>query len=356
MNAVYTNCIWLAVLASAAFFLLGFLFSGRLAVLLGADARVLAMTDTYLKWLLIFAPAFIMNDVLLCFVRNDGAPGLSMIAMLVGSFANILLDYVFIFLVDMGIFGAILATGLSPVISVIMLLPRWLQKKNTFHFTTARLRKGIVKQIVSLGFPSFLSQFASAMVMITFNSLILAITGNIGVAAYGIVANISLVIAAVFTGIAQGIQPLISQFYGTGHDKEARTILRYAIITMLLTAGILYLLIFIFAEPIASVFNSENNGDLQRIAVDGLKLFFISTPFVGYNSVIAIYFTSVEKPLPAHILSLLRGLVLIIPMAFALAAIGKMTGIWLTYPITEGITMLLGLAIDRYCQKTGEIQ
>lgn len=239
MNAVYTNCIWLAVLASTAFFLLGFLFSGRLAVLLGADARVLAMTDTYLKWLLIFAPAFIMNDVLLCFVRNDGAPGLSMIAMLVGSFANILLDYVFIFLVDMGIFGAILATGLSPVISVIMLLPRWLQKKNTFHFTTASLRKGIVKQIVSLGFPSFLSQFASAMVMITFNSLILAITGNIGVAAYGIVANISLVIAAVFTGIAQGIQPLISQFYGTGHDKEARTILRYAIITMLLTAGIL---------------------------------------------------------------------------------------------------------------------
>lgn len=89
------------------------------------------MTATYLRWLLIFAPAFMINDVFLCFVRNDESPQLSMIAMLIGSFSNIALDYIFIFPLRMGIFGAVFATGLSPMFSILMMLPHWLQRKNT---------------------------------------------------------------------------------------------------------------------------------------------------------------------------------------------------------------------------------
>src|SRR5699024_12222710 len=88
-------------------------FSRRIAVLLGADTSILDMTNTYLYWLMLFAPAFILNDVFLCFVRNDGSPQLPMIAQLTGSLANILLDYIFIFPLGMGIFGAIFATGRS---------------------------------------------------------------------------------------------------------------------------------------------------------------------------------------------------------------------------------------------------
>ena len=170
-----------------------------------------------------------------------------------------------------------------------------------------------------------------------------------GVAAYGVVANISLVIIAVYTGIAQGVQPLISTFYGVGNSRQAKTVLRYAVTTMLFVSVIVYLLIFVFAQPITSVFNSENNGGLQQIAVTGLKLYFISTPFVGYNIILATFFTSIEKALPAHILSILRGLILIIPMAFFLSALWEMTGVWLAYPITEFLVTLLGFVI--YKQK-----
>lgn len=350
-SAIYTVTVWFAGFFSILFFLSGILFSGRITALLGADTNVFAMTDTYLKWLLVFAPAFIMNDILLCFVRNDDAPGLSMIAMLIGSFSNILLDYVFIFPMDMGIFGAVLATGLSPVISMATMLLHWIGKKNTFHFINAGIRIDIVKQDLSLGFPSFLAQFSSGIVMITFNGLILGITGNIGVAAYGVVANISLVLVAVYTGIAQGIQPLLSQFYGIGNDRSARTVLRHALVTMLVTAVIVYLFIFIHAQPITAVFNSENDWEMQQIAVKGLRQFFVSAPFVGYNIILATFFTSVEKALPAHLLSLIRGLVLIIPMAFVLAALWKMSGVWLAYPVTEGFTMLLGFVIDKSSQK-----
>ena len=349
VNRIYTNTTYLAAAFSVIFVLLGFAFSKQLALLLGADASVLEMTNTYLRWLLIFAPAFILNDVLLCFVRNDGSPQLSMAAMLIGSFSNIVLDYIFIFPMQMGIFGAVFATGISPIISIFMMLPHWIGKKNTFRFVKTKIRKDIIKQDLSLGFPSLIAQLSSGIVMIVFNTIILKLEGNTGVAAYGVVANISLVIIAVYTGIAQGVQPLISTFYGVGNSRQAKTVLRYAVTTMLFVSVIVYLLIFVFAQPITSVFNSENNGGLQQIAVTGLKLYFISTPFVGYNIILATFFTSIEKALPAHILSILRGLILIIPMAFFLSALWEMTGVWLAYPITEFLVTLLGFVI--YKQK-----
>lgn len=347
VNRVYTNTIYLALIFSVMFVLPGFFFSSQMAMLLGADADVLEMTTTYLRWLLRFAPAFILNDVFLCFVRNDGSPQLSMTAMLVGSFSNIILDYIFIFPLNMGIFGAVFATGLSPVISIVMMLPHWTRKKNTFHFVTMKIRKYLIKQNLSLGFPSLIAQLSSGIVMITFNAIILKLAGNTGVAAYGVAANISLVIVAVYTGIAQGVQPLVSTFYGIGKNRKARMMLQYALAAMLTVSVIVYLLIFVFAEPITTVFNSENNVELQRISVTGLKLYFLSTPFVGYNIILATFFTSVERALPAHILSILRGLVLIIPMAFLLSALWEMSGIWLAYPVTEFLTALFGFAIDR---------
>lgn len=346
VNRIYTNTVYLAILFSAIFALFGFFLSRRLAILLGADANILKMTDTYLRWLLLFAPAFIFNDVLLCFIRNDEDPQLSMIAMLIGSFSNIVLDYIFIFPMQMGIFGAIFATGLSPIISIVVMLPHWVRKRNTFHMVKMKMEAAIVKQEVSLGFPSLIAQLSTGIVMIVFNAIILKLEGNTGVAAYGVIANISLVIVAVYTGIAQGVQPLISTFYGIGDEKRARTVLRYAMATMLAVSCAVYLIIFVFAEPITAVFNSENDIELQRIAVPGLKLYFLSAAFVGYNTILATFFTSIEKALPAHILSVLRGLILIIPMAFFLSALWGMTGVWLTCPITEFLVALPGFIIS----------
>lgn len=347
INRLYTNTICLAILFSAVFVLLGLLFSKRLACILGADANVLGMTDTYLRWLLIFAPAFILNDVFLCFVRNDEGPQLSMIAMLIGSFSNIALDYLFLFPLHMGIFGAVFATGLSPVISILMMLPHWLRRKNSFHFIKTKMRSRIIKQILSPGFPSLIAQLSSGIVMITFNAIILDLEGNTGVAAYGVIANISLVIVAIYTGIAQGVQPLISNFYGKGDGRQVRTVSKYAVVTVLAVSCVVYLLIFAFAQPVTAVFNSEKNTDLQQIAVTGLKLYFLSSAFVGYNIILATLLTSIEHALPAHILSLLRGLILIIPMTFFLSAMWGMTGVWLAYPITELSVALLGLIMAR---------
>lgn len=353
VNSIYTHTLYLAALFSVAFLLLGLFGSRQLALLLGADEAVAEMTGTYLRWLLLFSPAFIMNDVLLCFVRNDDHPRLAMAAMLVGSFSNIVLDYIFIFPMQMGIFGAVFATGLSPVISMVMMIPHWTKKRNTFHFAKTRPRMQIVRWHFSLGFPSLIAQASSGIVMIVFNTIILRLEGNTGVAAYGIIANLSLVVVAIHTGISQGVQPLISRFYGEGDARQAQAVLREAMMTMLALSCAVYLWILAFTQPIVAAFNAQSHERLRTMAMTGLRLYFISTPFVGFNIILATYFTSIERTLPAHALSAIRGLVLIIPAAVGLSLLWGMTGVWLAYPITESIVMGLGLVIYRKMARRG---
>lgn len=346
-NHTFTNAILTAVILAAMFLAAGIFLSGDIVRLMGADIAVFQMSKSYLQVILLFAPMFILNNVLLCFVRNDGAPQLTMAAMLGGSFSNIILDYVFIFPLQMGIFGAALATGLAPVISMMILCPFFLKKRNNFHFVKCSLKKKIILHICSGGFPSLITEVSSGVVIIAFNMIILRLQGNTGVAAYGVIANLSLVVMAIYTGIAQGIQPLISSHYGAGSRKKVQSILRYALTSMLAVSVLVYCIVFFGAEQIANLFNSGQNALLQKIAVEGLKLYFTACLFAGFNIIISVYFTSVEYALPAHIISILRGFILILPMAFLLSAIGGMAGVWCAFPTAELLTG--GFGIIFYC-------
>ena len=352
-DVMFTNALYLGIGFSIVFLLLGLLRSEELTALLGADRAVFEMSNTYLKVLLLFSPAFLLNDILLCFVRNDGNPRLSMIATVTGSLSNVVLDYIFIFPCKMGIFGAVLATGLAPVIGVLVMSPHWLSRGKGFHLVRIGLKRSQSKTTLSLGFPSLLGQVSSGIVTIVLNIIILNLMGNTGVAAYGVVANLSLVVVAIYTGIAQGAQPLLSSAYGQREDSAVQQYLRYAMATMLVLSVLLYAGLFLFADPIAGIFNSEHNAQLQEIAVTGVKIYFTSVAFVGYNTVISTYFTSVERPLPAHMISLLRGLVLIIPVSFLMSDLLGMAGVWLSFPLTELIVALLGGWIYVWSRRTG---
>ena len=342
-NEIFNNTWKVAIVIAGFFSLIGILFSKQLALFLGATGNILNMTNIYLKVILLFAPAFILNEVFISFVRNDGNPGLAMVAMLTGSFANIILDYIFIFPLKGGIFGAVMATSVAPLISMGIL--RWHKKqgKQQFFLKKNRFSSTMIEDVVKIGIPSLITEMASGIVMIIFNMLILKLEGNIGVAAYGIIANLALVYSAVYTGIAQGIQPLISEGYGRNDVKQVKVIYQYALITVSIVSLVIYTLSYTFAVPITAVFNSEQNELLQKIAVAGMKLYFIAVPFIGFNIVTSVFFSAIERVLPAQSISLLRGFILMVPMAYLLAAVGGMTGIWLTVPVTEGIVAGVGM-------------
>ena len=204
-NSVFTQALMLTLIIALTFFIIGICFTGNIVKMLGANEEVYSMCYTYLQIILLFAPMFMLNNLLLCFVRNDGAPQLSMAAMIGGSLSNIILDYVFMFPFNMGIFGAVLATGLAPVISMMILSPFFIKKKNHFKIIKERIAKLYFIEIVSGGLPSLITEVSSGIVMIVFNTIILQLAGNTGVAAYGVIANLSLVVISIYTGISQGI-------------------------------------------------------------------------------------------------------------------------------------------------------
>lgn len=341
-NLVFTNTLWLSVLFSLIFVLSGILIPEKIAHLLGADSTVFTMTKTYLQVLLVFSPFFMLNYLFQNFVRNDKAPKLAMIAMLSGSLANIALDYVFIFPLHLGILGAVLATCCAPIISMLILYTHKRRRKNGFHLVKIGLHGWIIKTVFSLGFPSLITEISSGIVILVFNRILIPMTGNIGVAAYGVIANLSLVVLSIYTGIAQGMQPLVSQAYGTGNSDRLKRTLHYALTSVVLLSALLYTIIFVWAAPITAIFNEEGNRQLAAIAVPGLRIYFSGAAFAGINIVFTLFFAASEQARASQTVTLLRGLILIIPSAFLLAAVFGTNGVWLSFPVTEFIVSVLG--------------
>ncbi len=346
-NPVFTHTLCMGAALAVLFVLTGCFGSSQLTCLLGADEQTFAMSRVYLRMLLLCSPLFLANSILLCFVRNDGAPGLAMAGMVTGSLSNIVLDYLMIFRLEMGMFGAVLATCLAPVISMGVQSLHFLRGNHRFRPCRCRLSAGECLRILSTGVPSLVTEVSSGVVIIVFNLLMLRLAGNTGVAAYGIIANLSLVVIAVYTGISQGIQPLVSRYTGRRDPSGAWNTLKDALwlsggISVLLYAGL-----FLFADPIATLFNSEGNAQLQSLAVEGLRLYFIGAVFAGWNILLCTYFPCVGGAKRGSALSLLRGIVLILPLACLLSMWWGVRGIWLAFPLTELAASAVGAVLVR---------
>ncbi|MGY0372795.1 MATE family efflux transporter [Clostridium sp. JNZ J1-5] len=346
-NTIFTNSIKIGILLGVLFLLIGLLASQTLSSLLGADKNTFCMTNTYLKTILCFAPFFILNNIFIAFIRNDGSPKLSMAGMLIGSLSNIILDYVFIFPLQWGMFGAAFATGLAPIISMFILMGHCVKKKNQFHFHKSNFTIQQVFHICSLGGSSFITEIASGIILIVFNFLILNIAGNMGVAAYGIVANLALVATSIFVGISQGTQPLLSKNFGQGNNKKIRQLFKYAIRVSLGYSVVLYIFITIFNNKLVELFNRDHIEILSKTASNGLIIYFVGFFFAGINIITSVILSSINEPKHAFTISILRSGCIIVPMALLLSYFFEMTGIWLSFPLSEMITLVIGVYFSK---------
>ena len=342
-RTIFTQALYLAAFAAVIFSSGGIFLPDRIAAVLGANADTIGYATDYIRILLIFSPLFLGNNLLLSFVRNDGAPRLSMTGMIVGSLTNIVLDYVFIYPLGMGMTGAALATATAPVISMLIMSVHFIKKRN--HFRPVLTRLSLVRwgDICTLGVSSLVTELSSGVVIIVFNYLILGLNGNTGVAAYGILANIALVLVSIYTGIGQGVQPIVSRYAGKDGEEQRRSLRRYALITSLSFALLSYLLIAVFAVPLAELFNRKHDPILTDIASNGMRIYFVSLFFSGINIVAAAFLSSADRPKQAFVVSILRGFVLIIPVAWILSVLFGLTGIWMAVPVTEAIVCALAL-------------
>ena len=293
------------------------------------------MTAAYLRIILCFSPCFLLNNILLAFVRNDGGHRLAMAAMLAGSFSNILLDYLFLFPLSLGMSGAAFATGLAPVISMGLLSLHLIRKRNGFHLRRCRLTGSMAVWLCAPGLSSLVTELASGVTLLVFNLLLLRLVGNVGVAAYGVTANLALVATAVFTGISQGIQPLISHAYGQ-RDRRAEGLVRNkALVLALGLSVLLFLAVLLWAPELTAIFNRDGDRQLALLAGRSMRLYFAGFLPAGFNIVSAAYLSSSGRERGGFAISLVRGFAALLPLVLALSTLLGPDGIWLSFPAAE---------------------
>ena len=338
-DRTFTHTLLLGLCLALVFVLTGTFGVVPLSRLLGANAETLDMTAVYLRLLLCFAPFFVTNNIMIAFVRNDGEPGRAMAGMIAGSLFNIVFDWVFIFPCGLGMFGAALATGASPLVSLLVLSGHLRRPSRGFHLRRERLRPRLLPRICAPGLSSLVSELASGITLLLINLVLLRIAGNTAVAAYGVIANLALVESAIFTGLSTGVQPLISR----SAEADRRRLLRWTVTTALAISALMYVLVFVFASPITAVFNSEHDPALAACAVPGLRIYFAGFLAACINIIAAAYFSAAGQASRGFIISLVRSIIAIPPVLFALSALLGVTGVWLTFPAVEALTCALSL-------------
>lgn len=346
-DAVFMNSIMLELAFGVLLIVLGLFFSREIAELLGAEGIIIEMAGIYIKSILCFGPMLTLERALLFFVCNDGNPSLASASMLTYSAANIILDYIFIFIFHMGMFGAGLAFGLSGTAALFVLTLHFISRKNSLRFVKIKPELNQIKKILGLGTPNFVTGTSSSFVMIALNLIILSITGNRGVAAYGIIANLAFAVNTFFTGLSQGMQPVASNSFGIGNIPAVRKVLRYAMVTAITISSVSYIIIVLFKIPLIAIFNNKNDLLLAALAENGALLYFTGFFFAGINIIASTFLCAVEKPKGAFAISLLRGCIFIIPLAFILSKMFDMNGVWLSFLASEMLTFAVSLILLR---------
>lgn len=329
------------------------LFSSRfLALLLGASGATIGLTTMYMRFILVMAPFFILNNLCLAFIRNDQNPQLAMKAMIFSSVFNMLFDYIFVFPLNMGMAGAALATVLSPLLSLAILNTHRNFSKRRLSLKWVKPKLRTITKSIQLGLSSFLAEMSTGVSILVFNQVLIGLGGDIAIAAYGVLANILVVALSLFTGVAQGIQPLISR---AASKKETLTIqktLAFGLRTSFIMAVVLYLVLFFLKYPIISAFNRENDPMLIQLAAFGIPIFFLSLFGSSLNVVFSIFFSAIGQAKQAFALSLFRGYIFLVPLVIVLAGIWGLTGAWVSLPVTEGLTLLFSFYFLRQYRKT----
>ena len=334
----FSNAILCACLIAIPFMLAGAFCPGTLLQLMGGDADIVALGLNYTRIFLLFTPFFMCNYILSAFVRNDGDPSLAMVATLSGSLFNVVVDYIFIFPMELGLPGAALATAISPVLSIAICSRHFFQKSNTLTFVRQAPSARLLVQSCQLGISGFVGELSSAVTTTVFNFLLLRLAGNVGVAAYGVVANFALVATAIFNGVAQGAQPLISQCYGKNEMTGAKKLLLLGCGTALALAAVLYGAVFGFTNTFVALFNSENSALMAEYAHSGMRIYFLGYFFAGCNIVAAGYLGAVNRPTEATITSVSRGVAAIVTCcihADLLVLLSDIDGLYTANPHTH---------------------
>ncbi len=330
--------------------LTGTIFADKLSLLLGANETYHKMVSDYIFYYSLFLVPAGLYTCLAGFCRNDGVPKLTTYAALICTSANIFGDWLMVYPLKMGVGGAALASGLSQVLSVILLLSHFIRKKGQLRICRFKPSAALYKKIIVRGVPELVSQFAAPVTTYSMNRILLML-GDSYVNAFSVIGYAGSLCASITYGLSAGLQPLYGLSYGAKDDKSLRYYIKSGVIMSLVGGTALFIITFIIGKPVCTIFGAD--ASTVAIVVDALPKYCLNYIFAAFNAVIASYLFSTKRTQYALPLNICRSLIFNFICINFLPFIFGMEFVWYTVSIAEALCMIIAVILWKTSEKNG---
>lgn len=347
------NSYILILFLSIIWAVIGMTFTDPLLKIFGATETLLPYARDYIRIIffgsIFFSFAVTSNNL----IRAEGNAKAAMISMLIGTGLNIILDPIFIFLFSMGIKGAAYATIISQFASFIYVVIYFYSGKSALRIMPHHLKFNleISKEIITVGMPAFLRNIVGSIIAIVLNNSLGFYGGDLAIIVYGAMNRVVMFVFMPVFGVVQGMQPILGFNYGAKLFDRARKTIKLSLATTVFMMTISAIFVLIFPKLILRMFTSD--VEILEMGAVAVRYIFIAFPVIGIQIISGSVYQALGKAVPAILLSLLRQLILLIPLVLILPRLGLgLTGIWLSFPISDFVsTFISGILLKKEINK-----
>lgn len=329
----------------------GLIFNDQISYFLCAGAQFHEMSAEYLWYVFLFTPFYCFETFYNVYMRNDDAPVFSMLGTMSTCGTNIILDILFVWVFKWGMRGASLATGAALLIGFFATFGGTLRKESRLKLWQSSVDFKLLKPILVNGAPDFLREISGSMVILIVNMILLKLSGETAVSAYGVIANLGNVVLCGLAGVSNAVQPLISFNYGAGRIDRGRRFVRLAVITSALLSISYVVFAEIFPEVLVSAFLDAPTPELVLLCRSGIRIISPGYILAGITVVLNIYFEAVYAPAEAFLTALIRGLVAPVVCIAVFVLMLDVTGVWISFLAAETASLLAAIVLYRKVNK-----
>jgi putative MATE family efflux protein len=335
------NGISVSIIITVVFMIIVLPFTEFWLRLIGASDAVLPYASTYLIIIISGTVFNVLTMTLLNFARAEGNARVGMVGMIIGAVLNIILDAIFIIGLKMGVMGAGLATIIAQIISMFYLFSYYYSGKSYLKIrrSTLRLDFSILKQMLAIGVGSFVQTMAGSISAMLLINLVVKYGGDAALGAFGIVQRVMMFATMPAMVLGQGVQPILGYNYGAKRYHLAIKSVKITVMIATTLSLLAFAVLYLIPGPIVSIFTDESA--LIDTGVHISRLIFLSMPFMGLVMVGQTIFQSIGKALQTFILASARPVVFLIPLVFLLSHYWQLDGVFLAYPMSDILTLLL---------------
>ncbi len=342
---VLGNVITLNTIIGILYSIVFLVFLDPILYFFGASENTIGYARDYMVIILLGNIVTHMYLGLNAVMRSAGLPKKAMYLTIFTVVINAVLDPLFIYVFDLGIRGAAIATVISQTLALGLTVKTFSDRNLVIHFKKGiyKLKARIVKDVISIGMAPFFMNTAACLIVILINQGLQHHGGDLAIGAYGIVNRVSFVFVMIVLGLNQGMQPIVGFNYGANQYKRVIEALKLTIIcaTAITTTG--FLMAELFPRTISMVFTTDE--ELIQHAVVGMRIVFACFPIIGFQIVAGNFFQSVGMAGKSVLMSLTRQLIFLLPGLLILPHFFQSIGIWVSMPISDGLSSMVAFIL-----------